>query len=169
MNSLIRSYDRLIVTLAALAGVMAASVFVIIVVDVSMRTAEMRPPAFSSAVSEYLLLYMTMCAAPWLVRTRGHVRIDSFISYLSDGARRAIERAIIVVCILLCLAATWFGAYFAVDFWVRGTIDIRSIEIPRSLLFVPLVLGFFLCAVEFARFLAVGETLRQPDESEDGD
>ena len=126
MAPLIRAYDRLIVVLALAASIMIAAVFVIIVVDVSMRTAGLRPPVFSSAVSEYMLIYMTMLAAPWLVRQRGHVRIDSFMTYLPAAARRTIERLLIVFCIGLCILATYLSARFAIDFWVKGTMDIRQ-------------------------------------------
>ena len=162
MAEVIRLYDRMIVMLALVASIIVGAVFVLIVVDVSMRTAGMRPPVFSSAVSEYSLLYVTMMAAPWLVRERGHVRIDSFLTFLPGHARLFLERALIVVCIALCLTATWLSAEFAIDFWRKGEIDIRSVEIPRALLFVPMVLGFFLCAVEFARLLLIGESLSAP-------
>jgi len=159
MTKIIRIYDRLIRVLAFLACILIGAVFVIIVVDVSMRTAGMRPPIFSSAFSEYSLIYMTMLAAPWLVRQRGHVRIDSFLTFVSPAQRRFIERFLIVICIALCLTATYYSAKFAIDFWSKGEIDIRSIEIPRALLFVPLVVGFFLCATEFLRLLLIGEIL----------
>ena len=159
MIRLIRLYDGLIKLLAHTASVAIAAVFVLIVVDVSMRTAGFRPPVFSSAVSEYSLLYMTMLAAPWLVRERGHVRIDSFLSFLPLNAKLTIERMLIVICIALCLLAAYLSAEFAIEFWRKGEIDIRSIEIPRALLFLPLVIGFFLCAMEFLRLLVIGETL----------
>jgi len=110
-----RAYDRLIVVLAVLASIMIAAVFVLIVVDVSMRTAGLRPPVFTSAISEYSLLYVTMMAAPYLVRHRGHVRIDSFIAHLPAPGRLLVERLLIVTCIALCLLATWYSARFAVD------------------------------------------------------
>lgn len=162
MALFVRAYDRLISLLAVVASIMVAAVFVLIVVDVSMRTAGLRPPVFSSAVSEYSLIYMTMLAAPWLVRTRGHVRVDSFLTFVSASGRRFVERILILVCISLCLGATYLSAEFMVHFWQRGEIDLRSIEIPRSLLFVPLTVGFFLCAVEFTRLLLIGETLSAP-------
>ena len=166
MTRIIRIYDQLITTLALIASFVIGAVFLLIVVDVCMRTAGFRPPIFTSAVSEYSLLYVTMMAAPWLVRERGHVRIDSFASYLPTGARKLLERALVVVCIALCLLASFLSAEFAIDFWQKGEIDIRSIEIPRSLLFVPMVLGFILCAVEFTRILIIGETLTAPDNGE---
>jgi len=166
MARVIQLYDRMIVMLAVLASITVGAVFVLIVVDVSMRTGGLRPPIFSSAVSEYSLLYVTMLAAPWLVRERGHVRIDSFITFLPIPAKRFIERILMLVCIALSLMAAWLSAEFAIEFWRKGDIDIRSIEIPRSLLFVPLVLGFTLCAVEFLRLLVIGETLTAPGDSE---
>lgn len=164
MTLIIRLYDGLIVMLARLASITIAAVFVLIITDVSMRTLGMRPPVFSSALSEYALIYVTMLAAPWLVRQRGHVRIDSFLMYLPEPAQRPLERFLILICILLCAMAAWMSAEFAWDFWQKGTIDIRSIEIPRSLLFVPLVIGFGLCGIEFLRLLLIGETLRSPSD-----
>lgn len=163
MTAIIRLYDGLIVMLARVASIMIGAVFVLIVVDVSMRTAGLRPPVFSSAVSEYSLIYMTMLAAPWLVRQRGHVRIDSFIKSMPDALQRALEKLLILICIALCVLATWMSAEFAWDFWQKNTLDIRSIEIPRALLFVPLMVGFGLCGIEFLRLLLIGETLRTPE------
>jgi C4-dicarboxylate transporter DctQ subunit len=165
VKKIVRFYDRLIEMLAFLASIIIGSVFILIVVDVAMRTAGMRPPVFSSALSEYALIYMAMLAAPLLVRERGHVRIDSFVGYLPDTFRHPLERLLIVICIVLCLAAAWISADFAINFWRKGEIDIRSIEIPRALLFVPMVIGFSLCGLEFLRLLLRGETLSSPDDT----
>ena len=89
---LTRAYDNLIMALALLAGVMIASVFFFIVFDVTLRTTGFRPPEFVSAVSEYVLLYVTMLAAPWLVRERGHVRIGSFLSFAPPHFQRLADQ-----------------------------------------------------------------------------
>ena len=163
-----RLYDRLITMLAIMAGIMIVFVFGLIVVDVSLRTLDFRPPMFTSAVSEYALLYMTMFAAPWLVRERGHIRIDSFVSFLPKRVKFVLERAILVLCFGLCAVAVWYSVKFSIQFWQRGTIDIRSIEIPRSLLFVPMAIGFALCAVEFLRSLLRAEPLGSPSDDAAG-
>ncbi|MCR9138539.1 MAG: TRAP transporter small permease subunit [Alphaproteobacteria bacterium] len=163
MRAVFRLYDLLIRTLAMVAGILVAILFVLIVVDVGMRTAGLHPPIFTSAVSEYMLLYVTMFAAPWLVRERGHVRIDSFVSYAGPAAKQMLERLIILVCLILSLTAAYLSTRFAIDFWIKGTVDIRSIEIPRSFLFVPLIVGFTLCATEFLRMLVTGQPLSDPE------
>ena len=64
MQPLIKAYDAVIVGLAVLAGAMVAAVFLAIIYDVSLRTAGFQPPFWTSALTEYALLYMTMIAAP---------------------------------------------------------------------------------------------------------
>ena len=154
---LTRAYDNLIMALALLAGVMIASVFFFIVFDVTLRTTGFRPPEFVSAVSEYVLLYVTMLAAPWLVRERGHVRIASFLSFAPPHIRRLADQIVVLVCAALCLVAAYFAGGLGIDFWQRGALDIRSIAIPRWLLFLPLTIGFGLCALEFLRILVLDQ------------
>ena len=153
MNSLTRIHDTLIMALAALAGVMVAGVFVSIVVDVCMRTAGLQPPMFTSALTEYALLYMTMLAAPWMVRNSGHVFVESFTSMLPHAWFRVVERVVYAMCIAICLVLAWYAAALGYDVLLRDEQDYRSIVSPRWVLFASLPVGFGLSAVEFARFL----------------
>ena len=57
--------------LVLFASALIAADCLLIVVDVSLRNLGMQPPAYTVALTEYSLLYMTMAAAPWLVRERG--------------------------------------------------------------------------------------------------
>ena len=47
----------------------------------------------------------------------------------------------------------------ALEGWQRGEIEIRSLYMPRWLLFAPLTIGFGLMAVEFLRLAFRGETV----------
>ena len=147
------AYNKLIFGLAGAAGCMLISVFILIISDVFIRTLGLRPFEFVSAVSEYLLLYMTMFMAPWLVRTGGHVKIGSFLLYMPTRLSSILERIILFVCCVLSVVAACLAAQLGYDCWQRGLLDIRSVVIPRWLLFFPLVLGFGLCAVEFLKII----------------
>ena len=46
---------------------------------------------------------------------------------------------------------------FEIESFGRGDLDVRSIDLPRWLLFAPLACGFALLAVEFLRLLLLGE------------
>ena len=153
MTALTRLYDALVVALAMVAGALVAGVFVSIVVDVLMRTAGLQPPLWTSALTEYALLYMTMLAAPWMVRNAGHVFVESFTAMLPRAWFRVVERVVYATCIAICLVLAWYAAKLGYDIGLRGEQDYRSIVMPRWTLFACLPVGFGLAAVEFTRFL----------------
>ncbi len=153
MRSLIKAYDAVIVGLAIVAGAMVAAVFVMILYDVILRASGFQPPAFTSALTEYALLYLTMLGAPWLVRIRGHVFVESATLRMGRSVRHVVERFVYIVCIALCLVLSYYAVEQALDMASRGEEDWRSIVMPRWVLFAALPIGFLLAAVEFARFL----------------
>ena len=168
MRALINAYDAVIVGLAVVAGSMVAAVLVMILYDVTLRATGFQPPAFTSALTEYALLYMTMLGAPWLVRHRGHVFVESFTLRLPRRAHRVVERFVYVVCIALCLILSYYAIDQALDMASRGEEDWRSIVMPRWVLFAALPVGFLLAAVEFARFLFGRDSMYAGERRADG-
>ena len=66
MQGIIKAYNSLLQWMAVLSGVLILASFDMIVVDVSMRIVGLKPPLFTVATVEYILLWFTMLAAPWL-------------------------------------------------------------------------------------------------------
>lgn len=153
MSKLIRAYDALVHGAAAIGSLLIAAIFLAIVADVALRSLGFRPPAGTSALSEYAMLYMTMLMAPALVRSGGHVAVESFVGQLPAGARGGLRKASFVACIAVSLLLAWYAGAMALDAALRGEIDVRSIEIPRWVLVGILPIGFLLCAAEFSRLL----------------
>jgi C4-dicarboxylate transporter DctQ subunit len=162
LSRFIRAYDLLIVAAAVVAAAMLAGVFVAIVYDVTLRTAGFEPPQWVSALSEYAMFYVTMLAAPWLVRRRGHVYVQIGVDRLAAPMRWWLERLICLFCIGASLVVAWFAFDVAWDTYVREELDIRAIVFPRWVLFAPMPLGFVLVATEFLRILILGEALHRP-------
>ena len=154
MARILKGYEALIGALAGLACTLLALVFLAIVYDVVVRTLGYQPPYWVSALTEYSLLFMTMLAAPWLVRRKAHVFVTSLLAVLPQSVRRSAAKLVYAGCIVICLAISYYAALMGLEAFRLGEFDIRSIDMPRWLLFASLPLGFCLCAVEFARFLA---------------
>lgn len=159
----LRAYDGVIHGLAIVAGASLALSFLLIVADVSLRAAGFRPPAATSAVTEYAMLVLTMGAAPWVVRQRGHVWVEVINVVAGAHARAVLARIVYLLCIGLCLTLAWYAGAMALDTWVRGEVDIRSIILPRWVLYAILATGFFFCATEFARFLLGADDMYRGD------
>ena len=163
---MLRVYDRVIAALAALAGITLFVMAAMIVIDVVMRNVGLRPPQAISALTEYALLYATMAAAPWLVRSGGHVTIQTLTGRLPSGIQAILRRIIVTVAVLLCLTLTVAALGMAIESFGRGDVDVRSIDLPRWLLFAPLAAGFLLLGTEFLRLLILGDT--RPDQPSEG-
>ncbi len=153
MGLFARLYDGLIRGLAAIAGCLLVMIFVFIMQDVILRNLLISPPRFSAPASEYALLYVTMFAAPWLVRTRGHVLLEVLRRRLKPPSARVLEVAVYCVCIAICTTMSWFAIELLAEAIRSGEEDHRAIEIPRTWLFAPAAIAFPLMTIEFVRFL----------------
>ena len=159
MSAVSLAYRRLLAGLAAIAGLMIAVTFVSIVVDVSIRQLGGQPPQWTIPLSEYLLLYTTLLGAPWVLRAKGHVLIDSFVRLLPDHARRSVAKLVYLLCAIACAVVTWVALDTTVREFLAGSTDVRAVLVPKYLLSLPFVPGFLLMAIEFLRFLAGCDSL----------
>jgi len=155
----IRCYDRLINGLAALAGLTIAAVCLLIVYDVIARNLGLQPPASTVALTEYAMLYFTMAAAPYLVRTKGHIVVEIVYQRITPAARRGLDIFILILCMLVSLAVATLAGLLLVEAIERGEIEVRSLDVPRWILFAPLVAGFSLMATEFLRLLLKSDSV----------
>ena len=159
-----RGYELLINGLAAFAGLLIAAVSLLIAWDVIARNSGLTPPASTVALTEYALLYFTMAAAPWLVRQRGHIVVESLQRRLPAGLRRILDRAIVLFCAAVCLLVALLAMLLAIEAWQRGEIEVRSLDMPRWVLFLPVTVGFLLSASEFLRLGLRGEACSTPPQ-----
>lgn len=157
MTALARLYDGVIGGLAALAGVIVAAMVVLIVVDVAMRNLGLEPPAGTIALTEYALLYFTMAAAPWLTRRRGHVTVLIVLDRMTPGARHRAAVVVALMCAAIALALSILSGTLMAESLMLGDVEPRSIDTPRWLLFLPMMIGLFFTATEFLRAVLRGE------------
>jgi C4-dicarboxylate transporter DctQ subunit len=159
MKRLLRAYDHLIDGLALAAGLLIAAVCLLIVYDVCARNLGLQPPDSTVALTEYALLYFTMAAAPWLVRQRGHIVVEIVHARLSPDSRALANKLILGICIITALTVAVLAGLLALEAWQREEIEIRSLAMPRALLFAPLAVGFTLMTSEFVRLALRGEAV----------
>jgi len=148
--------DRLVVAAACVSAAAIGAAAVVIMVDVTMRASGLQPPIWGAAAIEYGLLYVTMLAAPLLVREGGHVAVETAVRLLPPPAQRTCGRAMTALCVLVCLLLAAVALDSTVASFHRGDFDIRAFDMPRWLLLAPLAVGLFLCAAEFLRLLLAG-------------
>lgn len=149
-----RGLGRAVGVLVWIACALIPCIFTMIVIDVSIRTVGLRPPLFTSTVVEYALLYVAMFSAPWLVREKGHVAIEAVVSHLPPSIREPLAKAVYLVCAVL----GFYFAYLSVELFIEaiqtGNLDVRGIDMPYWLQFLPMPFGYGLVGLEFLMYLA---------------
>jgi len=154
---LVRIYDRMITGLAITGGISLVVITIAIIIDVILRNTGFRPSQSTSALVEYVMLYSTMAAAPWLVRKNGHVAITSFAERLPGAVRLLAGRAVLVLCIIMLGLLSWRSGAVGLQMLAAGSVDMRSINIPSWVLYAMLSGGFGLMTLEFLRMLFRGD------------
>ena len=149
-----RHLERAVTALVWVACALIPCMFTMIVVDVSIRSFGITPPLFTTAVVEYSLLYLAMLSAPWLVRQKGHVAIEALVQALPPHVREPLAKLVYLVCAVASLYFAFLGAQLFVEAVEVGNLDIRGIDMPYWLQFLPLPIGFALVGLEFLMFLA---------------
>jgi TRAP-type C4-dicarboxylate transport system permease small subunit len=148
-----KALGQVSVALAWLASVIVLAMLVMIVVDVSMRTLGTNPPPWTSTYVEYLLLYLTMLPAPWLVRERGHVAIEALVASLPRFLQTTLAYLVYFVCIVVSFLCAYLSWGLMIEALESGAVDVRGVDIPTWLQFVPMSIGFFLVGLEFLMYL----------------
>ena len=139
--------------MAGLSGVLIFFAFVSIVVDVLMRITGLEPFIFIMTMFEYILLWFTMLAAPYLLRIKGHVFIDAVTQFLPPTIKKVVAKLVYLLCIIGCCIYGYHLMGLFIEAIQSGELDMRTYEVPIWLLFVPMPLCFFMCVVEFLRYL----------------
>ena len=158
-----RAWDALVNGMVLFACALIAADCLLIVVDVTLRNFGRQPPAYTVALTEYSLLYLTMAAAPWLVRERAWIVVEVIYRRTSPPARARLDRLIFGLCAVVSVIVSVMAAILAVEGASRGEVEIRSLDMPRWALFAPVTVGFGMMAVEFLRCLLRGDSMSQAE------
>ena len=154
-----RIYDHLIIGMAAMAAISVLLMLFLIVGDVTSRSLGFGSWVSTMPVTEIALLYFTVLSAPYLVRKRGHVAVDSFLSLAPAGLRHLVSRIVIAGCV----AATALIAFISVEMLMAALrskeMVMSGIDFPFWVLAVPLPVSYLLVAIEFAIIGVRGESI----------
>jgi TRAP-type C4-dicarboxylate transport system permease small subunit len=159
---------RLSLFLSVIARLLIGALVLLVVADVAVRNAGLRPLAWAVNTSEFFLLYITFLSMPWLVRRKGHVFVEFLRVALPPAARAVLARLVYAGCIALCCYLGWVAWTSLNLAIVRGTYEMRVFDIPKWVVFAPMVLAFALSAVEWLRYLLGYDDLYDRDLLETG-
>jgi TRAP-type C4-dicarboxylate transport system permease small subunit len=121
---------------------------------------------WSASFVEYLLVYAAFLPMPALVRSKGHICADFARRALPAPLRALVERLVYALCVAICayLGAVAFGSLL--ETLRTGAYEVRTFDMPRWLIYLPMVIGLWLSALEFLRYLLGLDSLYDGDPTE---
>jgi len=145
-------WGRLLSALAFMGCLMLLVMMVIIVTDVALRNAALeglpRGLAWSNEVSEWLLLLITLCVAPWLLRQGQHIRVDILLQPLPPRLAWALEWLGDLISLITCAVLMVVSGKAALNSMVAGSLSIKTLVTPEWWILAPVPVAFGLLFVE---------------------
>jgi C4-dicarboxylate transporter DctQ subunit len=145
------SFDRLIGTLAFIAGVLLLLITIFVCYAVIMRYAGFKPPVWVLQFTEYALLWITFLGAAWLLKKDGHIRIDTLISRLNPASFRKVGIIDDFLGIIVSAIIFWFGTLHTIDCYQRTIMEVKGVIVPKFAVFLIIPLGGLALAIQFGR------------------
>ena len=152
-----RALDRLVEGLALLAGLALALLVGLLCLDVAVRYAQVVNIPWIGDAASIGLYAITFLAAPWVLRDRGHIAVDSVVKALPDGVQRVMRPAVNLLGAAVCVILTVYAIRVLLASYETGTQVFRMLVYPQWWLFTLPPLTFGLMAILFVRLAWRGE------------
>lgn len=148
-----RIYRGLLLGIGGAAALLFAAMAILVCVDVLLRNIGIMSIAWSVEVTEYMLMVAAFLAAPWLVFTNDHIRVDILVRSLPDKAQRGVGVGGDFICLLICVVLAYRSIASMLDSAAQGGMIFKVLIFPDWWLGIPIVISFVMLTIEFARRL----------------
>lgn len=144
-------FDFIIEFLAYLAGIILLAITFAVTGSALVRYLGFRAPIWTLQYTEYGLLWFTFLGAAWLLREKGHIRIDTVISRFHASRRRKVEIMDDILGFVVSIVIFWFGTLHAIDLYQRHIMEVKGVIVPKFPFFLIIPLGGLALSIQFVR------------------
>ena len=153
-SGLAKVYKGLLIGTGSFAALLFLAMALLVCADVLLRNIGVASIGWAVEVTEYMLMVAAFCAAPWLVFTNDHIRVDVIVRNFTGVAKFVVSFISYVVCLLISAVLAWYSYTSLLDAKAQGGIVFKVLMFPEWWLGVPMLFCFALLVVEFTRQFA---------------
>src|SRR4030043_1984812 len=125
ISALVHIYDHLRDGMAVISGLLVVAMVLYVSASVLLRHTPY-PVGWGLEVAEYSLIILTFFSAGWLLKNRGHTRIDILIDLIKKPRTRTIVDGILyMITASITLFLMIFGAILTWENYVSGTLQVK--------------------------------------------
>lgn len=145
-------FDRTIILLAVLAGILLIVMMLSVNFEVAMRYFLGSPTKWVMDVTQSILLYITFLGTAWVLKREGHVKMDMVINRLKPRTQAMVNIITSISAAIPWLVITCYTANVTWDHFQRGFIMMRTaLYMPSAPILVIIPIGSFLLFIQFLR------------------
>jgi TRAP-type C4-dicarboxylate transport system permease small subunit len=148
MSALVHIYDYLRDGMAVIGGLLVVAMVLYVSASVFLRHTPY-PMGWGLEVAEYSLIILTFFSAGWLLKNRGHTRIDILLDLIKKPRTRAIVDGILyVITAAITLFLMIFGIIVTWENYWSGSLQVKIYTFPKWMLCIIIPIGFFFLVIE---------------------
>ncbi len=148
ISILVHIYNYLRDGLAVISGFLVVAMVLYVSASVFLRHTPY-PMGWGLEVAEYSLIILTFFSAGWLLKNRGHTRIDILLDLIKKPRTRAIVDGILyVITAVITLFLVIFGVIVTWENYLSGTLQVKIYTFPKWMLCIIIPIGLFFLVIE---------------------
>jgi C4-dicarboxylate transporter DctQ subunit len=148
ISVLVHIYEYLRDGLAVISGLLVVAMVLYVSASVFLRHTPY-PIGWGLEVAEYSLIILTFFSAGWLLKNRGHTRIDILLDLIKKPRIRTIaDGTLYLITAAITLFLMIFGAIVTWENYLSGTLQVKVYTFPKWMLCIIIPIGFFFLVIE---------------------
>ena len=151
MKNLLEVIDRVMNAMIFITGIMLIFIMLSVCLEVILRNLFNISLIWVTEVTEVLLLYITFLGAAWVLRERGHVKVDILLSHISPLKVSFFGIISSVIGVFVSLILTVFGFKLTLTCIQKGLYTASALEIPMWIIIIVIPIGGILLLFQFLR------------------
>ncbi|OPY76003.1 MAG: Tripartite ATP-independent periplasmic transporter [Syntrophorhabdus sp. PtaU1.Bin058] len=151
VSGLVHVYNFVRDGLAVIGGILVVAMVVYVSLSVLIRFTPF-VIGWTLEVAEYSLIILTFFSAGWLLKNRGHTRIDILLDLIkTPRTRNIVEGILYVVTTAISLFLLILSAVVTWENYVSGMLQVKVYTFPKWMLCAIIPIGFFFLFIESIR------------------
>jgi TRAP-type C4-dicarboxylate transport system permease small subunit len=148
ISGIVRLYNFVRDGLAVISGILVVAMVIYVSLSVLIRFTPFTI-GWTLEAAEYSLIILTFFSAGWLLKNRGHTRIDILLDLIKTPSTRDIVEGILyVVTTAICLFLLILSVAVTWDNYTSGTLQVKVYTFPKWMLCAIIPTGFFFLFIE---------------------
>jgi TRAP-type C4-dicarboxylate transport system permease small subunit len=131
-----------------LAGAVVLALTAMIVAAVLARRVLGAPILAADEISGYLLLAIVFLGLAYTMKTGGHIRTDLLLAHVPGRVRRVLELGATALGLVFTAALLAGNGVLVAEYWSRGTLSFRYLQLPLWMPATLLVAGALLLLLQ---------------------